>query len=76
MADIGPTTVGKLPAANANSPNHDGLGQNVLYADGSVEFRTTPLAGVEDDHIYRTRLNSIFDSPQDATDSILLPIQQ
>jgi prepilin-type processing-associated H-X9-DG protein len=75
MADIGPPAAGKSAKA-ANSHNHDGEGQNILYLDGSVEFRTTPLAGIESDHIYRTRLNSIFDSPQDPADSILLPIQQ
>ena len=77
MADMGPPAVEKAAGADrANSPNHEGLGQNVLYADGSVEFRPSPLAGIDDDHIYRTRLNLILDSPQDATDSILLPIQQ
>ncbi len=76
MADMGPAPGPKFLPQSGNSPNHDGEGQNVLYADGSVEFRTTPLAGVEQDHIYRTRLNSILDSPQDPTDSILLPIQQ
>jgi len=30
----------------ANSNNHNGDGQNVLYADGHVEFQTTPFAGM------------------------------
>ncbi len=75
IADIGPAPVSKFPPSLGNSPNHDGDGQNILYVDGSVEFRTTPLAGIENDHIYRTRLNTILDSAQDPTDSILLPIQ-
>jgi len=35
-----------------NSPNHAGLGQNVLRADGSASFFETPLAGVHADNIY------------------------
>lgn len=31
--------------AKANSPNHRGAGQNVLYADGSVGFIRTPYCG-------------------------------
>lgn len=31
---------------SANSPNHGGEGQNVLYADGSVSFETSPYCGV------------------------------
>jgi prepilin-type N-terminal cleavage/methylation domain-containing protein/prepilin-type processing-associated H-X9-DG protein len=30
----------------ANSNNHNGDGQNVLYADGHAEFQTTPFAGM------------------------------
>ena len=30
----------------ANSPNHAGLGQNVLYVDGYVEFQPTPFCGM------------------------------
>ena len=29
----------------ANSNNHNGDGENVLYADGHVEFQTSPFAG-------------------------------
>lgn len=32
--------------ARANSNNHGGSGQNVLYADGHVQFQPTPYAGV------------------------------
>jgi prepilin-type N-terminal cleavage/methylation domain-containing protein/prepilin-type processing-associated H-X9-DG protein len=31
---------------NANSNNHNGDGQNVLYADGHVEFQNTPYCGM------------------------------
>ena len=32
--------------ANANTNNHNGDGQNVLYADGHVEFQNTPFCGM------------------------------
>ena len=39
-----------------NSPNHggrnDGQGQSVARGDGSVQFKKTPLAGVDADNIY------------------------
>jgi type II secretory pathway pseudopilin PulG len=35
-----------LELARGNSLNHHREGQNVLYADGSAEFRTTPYSGV------------------------------
>jgi type II secretory pathway pseudopilin PulG len=35
-----------LELAKANSLNHQQAGQNVLYADGSIEFQTTPYCGV------------------------------
>jgi prepilin-type N-terminal cleavage/methylation domain-containing protein/prepilin-type processing-associated H-X9-DG protein len=38
--------------AKGNSPNHGQAGQNVLYADGHVEFQPTPFAGVGGDNIY------------------------
>jgi prepilin-type N-terminal cleavage/methylation domain-containing protein/prepilin-type processing-associated H-X9-DG protein len=38
--------------ATGNSPNHGQAGQNVLYADGHVEFQPTPYAGVGGDNIY------------------------
>lgn len=63
----------KSTVRRANSPNHDGDGQNVLYADGRVEFRSTPLCGVEGDNIYATQANTLVDSPRSTSDSILLP---
>jgi prepilin-type processing-associated H-X9-DG protein len=35
-----------------NSPNHGGDGQNVLFADGHVEFRYVPTVGIDLDNIY------------------------
>jgi prepilin-type processing-associated H-X9-DG protein len=59
LADKSPGVIGKgdsvvAPAydappftlAQANSNNHNKAGQNVLYADGHVDFQTTPYCGV------------------------------
>ncbi len=37
---------GPFALARANSANHNKAGQNVLYADGHVDFLTTPYCGV------------------------------
>jgi prepilin-type processing-associated H-X9-DG protein len=64
MADLNPgigdgfdvTTVkhtdGPLVLARANSANHRGAGQNVLFADGHVSFHATPFCGYGQDNIY------------------------
>lgn len=67
----------------ANSPNHDGEGQNVLYGDGHVEFAQNPFVGADRDHIYTfgPSGNDNPDSPGEGVhgfitsmkDSILLP---
>jgi prepilin-type processing-associated H-X9-DG protein len=65
-----------------NTKNHDGDGQNVLYADGHAEFQQTPLCGTDNDNIYTpddvansgkgmTAAGSDPD-PRSATDSVLL----
>ena len=47
---------GAFAIAKANSNNHGSAGQNVLYADGHVQFQPTPYAGVGEgavrDNIY------------------------
>lgn len=48
MADCPPESLSALQAG-ANSPNHGGRGQNVLFLDGAVSFRTTRLVGQNDD---------------------------
>jgi prepilin-type processing-associated H-X9-DG protein len=40
---------------NRNSGNHHNLGQNVLYYDGHVEWRTNNAAGLNGDNIYSFR---------------------
>ena len=57
----------------ANSPNHDRDGQNILYGDGHVGFESNPFVGVNRDNIYTTADGKIAASPVDANDSILLP---
>jgi prepilin-type processing-associated H-X9-DG protein len=46
-----PSTGWKFDAAMraANSPNHGGFGQNVLYGDGHVEWQATPFCGMPRD---------------------------
>lgn len=97
MADINPgapelmTTLGDANGAairKINSPNHDYDGQNVLYADGHVDWATTPFVGVQRDNIYTGRTRSGVSAstaislispagtmvgPVDGMDSVMLP---
>jgi len=75
--------------ADGNSNNHNGDGQNVLYADGHVEFQNTPFCGMQRgttaangfrDCIYtgspgatNNTGQSSKPEPQDQLDSVLLP---
>jgi prepilin-type N-terminal cleavage/methylation domain-containing protein/prepilin-type processing-associated H-X9-DG protein len=59
-----------------NSLNHEDEGQNVLYADGHVEWQQSPKCGVAQDNIYRNKNGLTAGSPTDATDSVLLPPQR
>lgn len=67
------TTSSATDMQTANSPNHEGDGQNVLYDDGHVEFQQNPFVGVNRDNIYLTRDGKVMSSPRDENDSILLP---
>lgn len=55
--DVDGVTVGSTSAQMkvANSNNHNGDGQNVLYGDGHVEFVNNPFVGVSRDNIYTYR---------------------
>ncbi|HZN66655.1 MAG TPA: hypothetical protein VFB66_15300 [Tepidisphaeraceae bacterium] len=71
----------------ANSRNHDGDGQNVLHADGHVEYHTTPFCGMTRtgsppyrDNVYTFGAGyadapgiGVRGSPADGLDSVLLP---
>jgi competence protein ComGC len=57
----------------SNSNNHNKQGQNVLCADGRVDFCTTALAGIRGDNIYITRSGTIHAAPESPGDNVLLP---
>ena len=88
---IGITTAPEILMAGSdkwqpyNSRNHKGEGQNVLYADGHVEFAKKPIVGVNYDNIYtmqsdyalvRSLLGKVpadMQGPLTETDSIIVP---
>jgi prepilin-type N-terminal cleavage/methylation domain-containing protein/prepilin-type processing-associated H-X9-DG protein len=67
----------------ANTRNHNGDGQNVLYGDGHVEFQQNPFCGVKRDNIYTISGSTDGSkpkgtgieggSPKWAGDSVILP---
>ncbi len=71
IAPLGPGYATTPPGAWAqyNSPNHPGEGQNVLYADGHVEFRRVPTVGVDGDNIYTVALDNYNESSRVAGES-------
>lgn len=82
----GPTAGGGAPTINpndtpanmrkANSTNHGGNGQNVLYADAHVSFDTKPFVGVNGDNIFTGNTwapTAKHHRPGSATDSVLVP---
>lgn len=44
-----------VPASEGNSPNHQGLGQNILFLDGAVRFQTSRTVGRDDVYLNRAR---------------------
>jgi prepilin-type processing-associated H-X9-DG protein len=78
------TGVPRATIMKGNSPNHDGIGQNVLFADGHADFMQTPLCGVNGDNIYTpqditaTKADECVSAqgndpaPRSATDAVLL----
>jgi prepilin-type N-terminal cleavage/methylation domain-containing protein/prepilin-type processing-associated H-X9-DG protein len=66
-----------------NSNNHQKAGQNVLFADGHVEFDTTPLVGENQDNIYTynyiptgtlaVQAPNLNGTPLDNNDTFMLP---
>lgn len=59
--------------AGKNSRNHEGRGQNVLYADYHVTWERGTDVGVNRDDIYTNRHGVVLGSPVDGSDSVLLP---
>jgi prepilin-type processing-associated H-X9-DG protein len=66
----------------ANSANHSGQGENVLFGDGHVDFALNPFCGTRRDNIYTvsgstdgsvTTSTTIVGSPKWQGDSVLLP---
>jgi len=77
-----------LQKKQANSNNHGKDGQEVLYADGHVEFQNTAFFGLNGDNIYTAQGDGVYPgdaankvngvtvfagSPSNSTDSLLLP---
>lgn len=55
----------------SNSPNHQRDGQNLLAADGSVNFYMSPLLGVGFDNVYASA--KLYPNPASPTDTVLVP---
>jgi hypothetical protein len=55
-----------------NSANHGGVGQNVLYVGGFVEWHTNRNAGINGDDIYVNRDNRLL-AGKDREDTVLGP---
>ena len=60
-------------SAGRNSPNHRGIGQNVLYGDGHAVWCASRNVGVNADDIYLNADGKLIASPVDVNDSLLLP---
>lgn len=57
---VGPTfDSSSADMRKANSNNHNGDGQNILYGDGHVEFVNNPYAGAGRDNIYTYRTAAV-----------------
>lgn len=57
-------------AAGANSRNHQGEGQNCLYADGHATFERKPCVGIDNDNIY-TVMGQDFVPPNQRQENII-----
>lgn len=66
------TQMSRMNLRMGNSPNHQRDGQNVMFADGSVQFFNSPFVGVGFDNIFTGHADA--KQPADAADSVLLPV--
>ncbi|MBV8782105.1 MAG: hypothetical protein JO353_11980 [Phycisphaerae bacterium] len=69
MADLNPGT-----GPGKNSRNHEGRGQNVLYADTHVAWQWGTKCGMNGDEIYNNQAGVVQGSPIGPSDSVLLPV--
>lgn len=60
----------------ALSRNHERDGMNVLYADGRVEWQTTPFCGPNGDNVFVNKSGVVEGSPVDREDDVLLPTEE
>lgn len=61
---------------NANSANHRGAGQNILFSDGSVSFEDSRQVGIEQDDIFTVQNKMHYrgdETPASETDNFLAP---
>ena len=61
---------------NANSLNHGGRGQNLLYSDGRVEFSPSRVVGINPDDIFTIRSVTRYrgtEKPQSKDDLFIAP---
>jgi hypothetical protein len=64
-----------VPGRNgANSVNHGGKGQNVLFDDGHTQFLKTPQAGPEDESIFSNANHEVAPG-LNANDAVIVPSQ-
>jgi len=66
--------------ALANSQNHDKDGQNVLYNDGHVEWKTTQFCGANNEGIFGSNATPLVvvaatADPKADLDSVMLPVK-
>lgn len=67
------TQQSRMQMRQGNSPNHERDGQNVAFADGSVQFFNSPFVGVNYDNVYTSRAGETSLQPAAAGDTVLVP---
>ncbi|MGC4030720.1 MAG: hypothetical protein QM754_03075 [Tepidisphaeraceae bacterium] len=70
---VATTQMSRRDMRQANSPNHERDGQNVMFADGSVQFFNSPFVGTDHDNVFTSQLSPDNLQPAGAADSVLLP---
>jgi prepilin-type N-terminal cleavage/methylation domain-containing protein len=65
MPAVASTALDKKAWRPWNSPNHQGEGQNVLFADSHIEYMNVPIVGLKRDNIYTRWSNPFGCTPDD-----------